>query len=172
MYNQGHTIDWDQIDALLVPGGEDIDPKYYKFKVEAPLRDEIQRLDHLVEYTKKGKILDPFEYKLWQQYFTSVQTKNLPALGICRGMQMLAVSQGVPLLIDINAQLKIPNRRNLLDEIFITKKDTKAFSIFKFKNFGVKKTTIKTLWPITFYAIKKRWPHLKCHGFFSLQSNS
>lgn len=112
--------DYSQIDGVIIPGGEDIDPIHYKYEVEADLRQTIEDLDHLVDYTREGAKRDKFELNLLANYFANKDYDSLPLLGICRGMQILTVSQKIPLYIDIKAELKIPNRRDLNDEITIT----------------------------------------------------
>src|SRR5207247_2136885 len=38
---------------------------------------------------------------------------------ICYGMQMLAVQRGIPLVVDLNAEFGIPNRRELRDRVHL-----------------------------------------------------
>ena len=70
-----------------------------------------------------------------KNYFKDDDNKTLPLLGICRGMQMLAVSQGIPLYVDIKAELGIKNRRYLFDRVYIEDKDSLLKSILRFKSF-------------------------------------
>lgn len=125
------VVKWDEIDGILIPGGVDIDPEYYFPFIEEDLIDYTKALSYLVNYTREGKKRDAFEFKLLQDYFKLDEAKNIPILGICRGMQMLAVSQGIPLYVDINQELGIKNRRFLLDRIFPTaEKDSAIGNLF------------------------------------------
>ena len=126
LYSENQTPDYSQVDAILIPGGIDIDPKYYIDKITPELQAETKRLDYLVNYTEEGKVRHPFEYNLLKSYFNATDAASLhtPVLGICRGMQMLTVSQGIPLYVDIKEELGIKNRRYTLDRIRITKDDS------------------------------------------------
>ncbi|MDD7401472.1 MAG: gamma-glutamyl-gamma-aminobutyrate hydrolase family protein [Eubacteriales bacterium] len=74
------------MDALVIPGGDDLDPSYYH---EEP------------NYTAEFKPLrDTFE---WQLLDIAVQ-QGKPILGICRGLQILNVYFGGSLYQDIKAQ--------------------------------------------------------------------
>ena len=155
-----------KVDGIVIPGGADIDPKYYKNKVEPELRNHIERLDYLVDYSKEGERRDPFEYGLLKRYFSDPNTKDLPLLGICRGMQMLAVSQGVPLYIDIKEELGIKNRRYLLDKVKITDRYSLLKSILKYNQFRGYKYHHQGIRVNYFKKHKQeRWPHLKLTSF-------
>jgi putative glutamine amidotransferase len=77
----------DKIDALIISGGEDIAPFLYG---EAPIKEVtyvIPERDYLeIELVKKAI------------------EKNIPILGICRGMQIINISLGGTLYQDINTQ--------------------------------------------------------------------
>lgn len=165
MYNDKLEPRFDLVDGFLVPGGVDIDPKYYKDKIEPELREHLDRLDYLVEYTSNGKVRDPYEYNLWKSYFEDQQTKTLPALGICRGMQMMAVSQGIPLYIDIKTELSIPNRRDLHDKIQIFDSNSKLAQVLGFNTFWGYKNHHQNPRSDYFREHQERWPHLKLTGF-------
>jgi GxxExxY protein len=51
-------------------------------------------------------------------------------LGICRGMQMMSVAQGLPLYLDIATELGIPNRQYKLDQIDITESPSLMSSLY------------------------------------------
>ncbi|MDR2899720.1 MAG: gamma-glutamyl-gamma-aminobutyrate hydrolase family protein [Clostridiales bacterium] len=76
-------------DAILLPGGEDIDPEYYNEDPHKKLGTVRPELDSLalrcLDYAKACK---------------------LPVLGICKGIQLINVSHGGSLYQDINSQCK------------------------------------------------------------------
>src|SRR5690606_27632916 len=56
------------IDGVLLPGGADIDPKFYLDQVSSELQDYTRENLHLVKFTEEGKERDSFEYALVQTY--------------------------------------------------------------------------------------------------------
>lgn len=76
-----------QINALILIGGEDIDPSYYKEK-------PIKQLGDI------NKVRDTYDFLLIQLACES----NLPILGICRGLQAINVFFGGSLYQDIPSQ--------------------------------------------------------------------
>jgi len=165
LYNKKHEIDFNQVDGILIPGGADINPKYYSPFVEKEYQDELKRLDYLVNYSAEGDKRDPFEYKLLYNYFKLPFENKLPLLGICRGMQLMAVSQRVPLYVDIKAQLGIRNRRYIFDRIRVTDKSSKLYSILKFSKFWGFKQHHQGINVPYFKNNKNRWPHLKITSY-------
>lgn len=123
------------VDAIIIPGGADINPDYYVDKVPEKWRKRIEEYRHLTNISKQSNLRDPFEYELASDYFKNPQFKNTPMLGICRGMQMLTVSQSIPLYQDIKAELGIPNRMYKLDRIHVIDFDSDLYAIQKRKNF-------------------------------------
>lgn len=107
------------VDAVLIPGGADIHPDFYLNTVASELKNYTSEKIHLYESSEEGQRRDPFEYSLVTTYSQNNKFKDLPMLGICRGLQMMAVAQGAPLYLDLKEELKIPNRRYLFDEIEI-----------------------------------------------------
>ena len=105
------------VDALLIPGGADIDPRWYRGTLPAPLQQRIRDLDHTVVYSREGRRRDPFEYRLLAHYSRDPGLSQTPVLGICRGMQLLAVVEGLPLYVDIASELGIPARRYRFDQV-------------------------------------------------------
>ncbi len=105
------------VDAILIPGGADIDPIYYLNAVTPELRDYTKKNLHLVNFSQEGKIRDPFEFQLVKIYSEEESFKDVPLLGICRGLQMMSVSQGIPLYLDIKTELGIRNRHHTFDRI-------------------------------------------------------
>ncbi|MEI8347716.1 MAG: gamma-glutamyl-gamma-aminobutyrate hydrolase family protein [Pseudomonadota bacterium] len=74
------------IDVLVVPGGDDVNPKYYHEQA----RKELEEVDNS---------LDQLEFKLMDA------AKKIPILGICRGLQIINVWLGGTLYQDIPTQL-------------------------------------------------------------------
>jgi gamma-glutamyl-gamma-aminobutyrate hydrolase PuuD len=162
IYSENQTPDLSKYDAILIPGGADINPDYYIQSVEPELQEHIRKLDYLVDYTSEGRQRDPFEYNLLQGYFNSKDrgTFFTPILGICRGMQMLTVSQGIPLFIDIKEELGIKNRRYTLDKVSITNKESLLYDIQKRSTFRAVELHHQGLRLDYFLDNKERWPHL------------
>ncbi|HXH74682.1 MAG TPA: gamma-glutamyl-gamma-aminobutyrate hydrolase family protein [Bacteriovoracaceae bacterium] len=158
-------VSLEDIDGLVIPGGADIDPKYYLPFVEEELQEYTKSLDHLVEYSQEGRIRDPFEYELLQSYFRNSDLQNLPILGICRGMQMLAVSQGMPLYVDIKTELGIRNRRYLFDRIFVNEENSlmkELFPSLTFLGFEQHHQGIR----VDYYLKNQaRWPNLRVSSY-------
>ena len=106
-----------EVDGILLPGGADIDPKYYLQSISDELRDYTKKNLRLVNFTGEGRERDPFEYELVKTYSEDEKFSDLPMLGVCRGLQMMSVAQGIPLYLDIKTELKIKNRYNRFDEV-------------------------------------------------------
>ncbi len=109
-----------QVDGVLLPGGADIDPTYYLSHVTPELQKYTESNLKLVNYTQEGRVRDPFEYQLLSRYSNEDKFSKIPVLGICRGMQMMSVAQGIPLYLDIKTELGIKNRRFLFDRVTFT----------------------------------------------------
>lgn len=159
------NLKFSELDGVIVPGGADIDPKYYVTAVEPDLQAHIKSLDHLVKYSTQGKKRDPFEFAFLRNYFSSSETIDLPLLGICRGMQMLGVSQGIPLYVDINAELGIRNRRYLFDRIHIKNEETLLNELFKVTSFKAFKRHHQGIRIPYFNEHKDRWPDVEITSF-------
>ncbi len=114
------STDYTQVDGIIIPGGVDIDPKYYREKVTLEMRSHIERLQDLAKLTDEGKTRDSHELDMLERYFTNRSSKNQPILGICRGMQAISVAKGLPLYLDIKTELDIKNRHYTLDQITVT----------------------------------------------------
>lgn len=167
LYSKNQTPDLSQVDAILIPGGADINPDYYIDSVDDQLREHTRKLDHLVVYTSEGRKRDPFEYNLLKNYFAANnQTTALtPILGICRGMQMLTVSQGIPLYVDIKEELGIKNRRYTLDKVHVTNKDSLIYQIRKKTKFRAVELHHQGLRVDYFQKNRAKWPHLDVTGY-------
>lgn len=117
-----------EADAVLLPGGADIDPAFYLETIKPELKNYTTKNLSLVNYSKEGEERDAFEHSLVKLYSSDEQYKNLPMLGICRGLQMMAVAQGIPLYLDIDKELGIPNRVNQFDKIELVKDEKSLMS--------------------------------------------
>jgi gamma-glutamyl-gamma-aminobutyrate hydrolase PuuD len=105
-------------DAFIIPGGADIDPDYYTQNLSSSWQSYYRAHRNLVEFTEEGKFRDPLEMKFLENYFSAEELKEKPLLGVCRGMQLMSASQGLPLYLDIKTELGIKNRRHLFDYIY------------------------------------------------------
>ncbi|MBY0516938.1 MAG: gamma-glutamyl-gamma-aminobutyrate hydrolase family protein [Bacteriovoracaceae bacterium] len=158
-------LELSEVDGIVIPGGADINPQYYLPYVEDELQRYTRGLDHLVNYSSEGERRDPFEYGLLKKYFNDQSLYDLPVLGICRGMQMLAVSQGIPLYVDIKTELGIRNRRYLYDRINVKDHDSlmkELFPALTFLGFEQHHQGIR----VDYY--KKhhtRWPNVKVTSY-------
>lgn len=104
-----------KIDAVLLPGGADINPDFYA--VSSEIKTHIEKNRSLVNFTEEGKKRDGFEYELVKRYSSDDSYKNLPMLGICRGLQMMSVAKGIPLYLDLEREVGISNRMHRFDKI-------------------------------------------------------
>lgn len=107
------------VDGVLIPGGADIHPDLYISKLSPELQSEFEKKRHLAILTDEGRERDPFESELVKTYSRNDSYKELPLLGICRGMQMMTVAEGIPLYLDLKTELGLENRRYVMDEIHL-----------------------------------------------------
>jgi putative glutamine amidotransferase len=110
-----------KVDGVLIPGGADIDPDYYVDQVTPEMREYIEANRHLVKFSEEGRVRDLYEYTFIRKYLDDERHAEIPLLGICRGMQMMTVAQGIPLYLDIKTELDIKNRRYLFDRVHVEK---------------------------------------------------
>lgn len=134
-----------EVDAILVPGGADIDPRFYMDKVTPELKSYTEKNLHLVNFSEEGKRRDAFEYELVKTYSEDETFKNLPMLGVCRGLQMMSVAEGIPLYLDIKTELGIKNRIKKFDRISLSKDsliqsiyNPTTFKAFKLHHQGIR----------------------------------
>ena len=101
-----------------------------------------------------------------QSYFENNQNRKLPILGICRGMQMLAVSQGIPLVIDIKEEIGIKNRYYLLDRVFLKEENSLIKQILKYPSFLGYKFHHQGIRVDYFNKFREeRWPDIRLTSF-------
>jgi putative glutamine amidotransferase len=124
----------EDIDALLIPGGADINPEYYLSQVTPELADYTRQHLSWVNFSQEGKTRDPFEYAVLKNYSEDNRYQKLPLLGICRGMQMMGVAQGIPLYLDIQQELGIKNRYRKFDRIQNIQKNSLMSQIYPGQN--------------------------------------
>ena len=80
-----HPQNIEFIDALIVGGGDDIDPKYYEGETNNKDKIDIKRDQLEIDWIKKA-------FK-----------KTIPLIGICRGAQLINVVSGGSLFQDIRS---------------------------------------------------------------------
>lgn len=154
------------VDSILLPGGADIHPKYYLKNVTDELRQYTENNMSLVNFTEEGKKRDLFEYTLLKVFLNSGNIfKKLPVLGICRGMQMMTVAQGIPLYLDINTELGIPNRRYKFDRVKITESESLMDSIYNKNQFFGWEMHHQGLRVDYYEAHKSEYPNVKVSAF-------
>lgn len=98
-------------DGLVFPGGTDVDPKLYGENPHKNLGSVYPSMD-----------------QVWYNCARFAIEKNIPTLGICRGMQMINVAAGGTLYQDIYDQVEdvfqhnqTLNRDNLMHRVHIVK---------------------------------------------------
>ena len=92
----GFVVDFEQIDALVLSGGGDINPKHYGEAINGTREHEI--LD----------MRDDTEFQLLKQAVEA----HIPIMGICRGMQMINIYFGGNMHQDINGMGKTIHSAN------------------------------------------------------------
>jgi gamma-glutamyl-gamma-aminobutyrate hydrolase PuuD len=151
----------EEVDGVLIPGGADISPHLYLDQVTPELAEYTKAKIDLVNFTSEGAYRDPYEFSLLQAYSSEGQFERLPLLGICRGMQMMAVSQGIPLYLDIKSELGIKNRINLFDRIEVGEEDSLMRALYgskRIKGFKLHHQGVR----MSYYSqYKEQWPNVR-----------
>lgn len=133
--DKNKSIDYTKVDGVIIPGGADIDPKYYIDQVTPEMKAHIEKHRDLAELNDTGKRRDTYEFDFLAKYFADKSARYQPVLGICRGMQAISVSQGLPLYLDIKTELGIKNRRYTLDRVSVTNEESLLKEIVKRSSF-------------------------------------
>lgn len=155
------SIDFTQVDGILIPGGSDIDPKWYKDRVSPEMKEHIEKYEHLTKLTNIGEKRDQFEFELVNKYFLNPNSKYQPILGICRGMQVLTASQGIPLYQDIKAELGIKNRIYTLDKVTVQNPESLISEVVGRAKFRAVELHHQGLNISYFNKHKEKWPYLE-----------
>lgn len=120
-----------RLDGILIPGGADIDPSYYSHVDKATT----EKWAHLYKKTEEGVARDEREITFLRTYLEEKTFKQMPALGICRGMQLLGVTQGIPLYVDLKQQVGIENRYYVFDKVQVNDPESAMDKLFGTKEF-------------------------------------
>lgn len=157
-------VRWEKLDALILPGGPDIDPCYYMNMIDPGLRDHTKKNRSLSHKSKAGKKRDAFEHGLLMELFHNRALSHLPVLGIGRGMQMLAVAQGIPLYLDLRLETGIISSR--FEYVSVnTVPGTRFGQIVGEDEFKVFKTQHQAIRLPYFLGHKDLWSHLVVSAF-------
>jgi putative glutamine amidotransferase len=118
------------IDGLLIPGGDDIDPKYFN---EDPHPSIV--------------LVDPEITRFQMEFCQIAVNQNIPVLGICAGMQLINILFGGDIYQDIPSQLpgsiKHKKDKNEEEAVFHSikiEKNTGHFNILQRENVLVNST--------------------------------
>lgn len=84
-HHENNVADIEQCDGIILSGGEDVHPRFYN------------RMEYLGYCHEIDEPRDEFEWKVLEH----TESKKLPLLGICRGLQMANVYFGGTLIPDI-----------------------------------------------------------------------
>ncbi len=155
------SIDHTQVDGILIPGGSDIDPKWYISKVDGKIKDYLESVKHLAIKSEIGTKRDEFEFSLLDDYFSNEAQRYQPVLGICRGMQVLTVSQGIPLYVDIKTELGIKNRRYTLDQVNVLNPESLIKELIPRDQFRAVELHHQGLRLDYYLQHKEEWPQLE-----------
>ena len=148
------------LDGLIIPGGEDLNPKNYKKYLSTDFYPDLMSKKHLAKLTDTGEVRDQLEIPLIDKILNEEELQSFPLLGICRGMQAITVTSGIPLYLDIDTELGIPNRLYTLDKVSTTKKDSQISKMLDNSFYGVE-LHHQGLRLDYFRHYKNRWPNIE-----------
>lgn len=155
----------DKVDGFLIPGGADIHPRIYRDKVDSRAQSRIDEFSSLYRTSKEGEARDLFESQLLKTYSEEERFTRTPLLGICRGMQMMGATQGIPLYQDIETELKIHNREFLFDKVTIPQGPTIMSAIFPKGTFFAAKYHHQALNLPYYFTKHESFPKLRITAF-------
>jgi putative glutamine amidotransferase len=95
----------DRLDGLLLTGGPDVDLRLYPHPTDIPAGETVESLMARRKMTTEPE-RDRMELALARE---SVE-RDMPVLGICKGIQTLCVALGGWLVLDIDSELNTPVR--------------------------------------------------------------
>lgn len=115
-FEENNVEDIYKCDGFVLTGGVDIDPSFYEGSND---------------YKNKPGIFQPERDRFESKIYRYSQLKNLPVLGICRGMQLVNVMQGGKLIQDLDTGNKKHNKEENTDNEhrIITQEDTLLFEV-------------------------------------------
>lgn len=157
--SEGDRIRWEKMDALVLPGGPDINPHYYLNGCDESLREHTKKNRLLVHQNKNSRKRDAFEHAVLMELFHNRALFHLPVLGICRGMQMLAVAQGIPLYLDLRLETGLISTRFEYIPVDIVQ-GTSLHHIVSEKNFRAFKNQHQAIRLPYLESHKEKWPHI------------
>ena len=116
-----HQINTQQIDALVISGGDDINPSLYQGNINPDVKIDDVRDKLEIKWIKWGMV------------------QNIPLLGICRGAQLINVVAGGTLYQDLKTiRVKTRNRSSLIaSKVVRLNKSSKLSKLLKKNKFKV-----------------------------------
>lgn len=122
------------IDGLVLSGGEDLSPELYGEKLEIVYDN---KTDMLGKPYSRPPFNQPTERRDKTEIFLYKYAKkrNLPIIGICRGMQLINVAEGGSLYQELPPDLSVQHEHDTdgftHHHNVIIQRDTKIYEIFK-----------------------------------------
>ncbi|MBI2786759.1 MAG: gamma-glutamyl-gamma-aminobutyrate hydrolase family protein [Legionella longbeachae] len=119
---------FDQVDGIIIPGGQDMDPRFYGQKSHH--KTVLPKHERQIQYTDPRRDVIEFSLVYMQQRAGAPK----PLAGICRGSQVIAASYGGMIYQHINAEerrklfvdiLKVPENVSEDTSLLSTKKRIK-----------------------------------------------
>ncbi|MCE9538839.1 MAG: gamma-glutamyl-gamma-aminobutyrate hydrolase family protein [Bacteroidetes bacterium] len=101
--SQTNSEDLKKCDGIVLSGGIDTHPKFYKNKC--------------ITYQFAPKEYDVARDEFELHVFKIAQEKNIPVLAVCRGMQLVNIALGGDLIQDIEESGKLDHRRHDKDGV-------------------------------------------------------
>jgi gamma-glutamyl-gamma-aminobutyrate hydrolase PuuD len=163
--SKNQTLDFTQVDGILIPGGVDVDPKWYIPSVTSEFRPHLKKLKHYANYTAIGKKRDQFEFNLLAKYFKDPEQRYQPILGICRGMQVLTASQGIPLYLDLKKELGLQTRFYTIDKVRISNPESLISELVQRETFRAVELHHQGLNVKYYNEHQEKWPHLEVTSY-------